>query len=156
LRNGKVFIKLAALTRRDKTAPLVRSKLLRSLTRMFAMPERIKFTSHDEYIASAPGDVQKILLQIQAVVEASLPNAQRCISYNMPAYRDGKVFFYFAGFKNHLGIYPPVRENAPLIAELEPYRNAKGNLAFAYKKPIPYELICRVAVALANEYAQKQ
>lgn len=120
------------------------------------MSESTKFTSHEEYIASAPRDVQRVLLRVQALVEAALPKAQRCISYNMPAYREGKVFFYFAGFKRHLGIYPPVRENAVLIAELGPYRNEKGNLTFKYKEPIPYELIGRAAVALAKEYARKQ
>lgn len=112
-----------------------------------------KFTSHDEYIAAAPAEVQKILRKVQALVEKSLPDAQRCISYNLPAYRDGKVFFYFAGFKNHLGIYPPVHGDAALIAELEPFRNEKGNLAFPYKDPIPYDLIVRVAKALAREIA---
>lgn len=120
------------------------------------MPERAKFSSHEEYIASAPGDVQEILRRVQALVEAAIPNARRCISYNMPAYRDGKVFFYFAGFKNHLGVYPPLREDAALIAELAPYRNEKGNLAFRYRDSIPYELIVRVALALYKEYTQKR
>lgn len=120
------------------------------------MSERTKFKSHEEYIASAPGDVQEILLKVQALVEAALPKAQRCISYNMPAYRDGKVFFYFAAFKNHLGVYPPVTEDAVLVQALAPYRNEKGNLAFKYKESIPYELIGRVAVALSKEYARRQ
>ena len=119
------------------------------------MPGKTRFSSHEEYIASLPSDARKIVLQVQALVETALPNAQRCISYNMPAFRDGKIFFYFAGFKNHLGIYPPVSENSSLVAELAPYRNEKGNLAFKYKEPIPYELIGRVAVALAKERARK-
>ena len=62
------------------------------------MPERVKFASHEECIASTPSDVQAILLKVQALVEKALPEAQRCIGYGMPAYRDGKVFFYFAGY----------------------------------------------------------
>lgn len=119
------------------------------------MAERPRFTSHEDYIASMPSDVQTVLLKVQALVEAALPNAQRCMSYGIPAYRDGKVFFYFAGFKNHLGVYPPVTDSPALIAELAPYRNAKGNLTFPYKAPIPYELIGRVAVQLASEYGRK-
>lgn len=80
-----------------------------------------------------PSDVQKILLKVQALVESALPRAQRCLSYNMPAFRDGNVFFYFAGFKNHLGIYPPLREDTALLAELAPYANEMGTLAFKYK-----------------------
>ena len=118
------------------------------------MSDRAKFTTHEDYIAAASGDAQPILLKVQSLVEAALPGATRCIGYNIPAYRAGKVFFYFAGFKHHLGVYPPVREDAALIRELAPYRNEKGNLAFKYKEPIPYELIARVAVALAREYAR--
>lgn len=119
------------------------------------MSDRPKFASHEDYIASMPSDVQKVLLKVQAVVEAGLPEAERCISYNLPAYRLAKVFFYFAGFKNHLGVYPPLMNENELVVELKPYRNEKGNLAFPYKEPIPYELIGRVAVALAKEYARK-
>ena len=115
------------------------------------MPQTTRFTSHEEYVASMPGDVQEILKKVQAVVEAALPQAERCISYNMPAYRDQTVLFYFGSFKNHLGVYPPVMGDAALIAELAPYRNGKGNLIFKYQAPIPYELIGRVAVALAKE-----
>jgi uncharacterized protein YdhG (YjbR/CyaY superfamily) len=119
------------------------------------MPERTKFKSHDDYISAAAPDVKKILRKVQAVVEAAVPKAERCIGYNMPAYRQGKIFLYFAAFTNHLGVYPPVRKDAALIRELAPYRNEKGNLAFKYKEPIPYALIRRVAMALAREHAGK-
>ena len=34
--------------------------------------------------------------------------------------------------------------------EIEPYETGKGTLKFSLKKPIPYELIGRVAAALAR------
>ncbi|MEZ5441585.1 MAG: DUF1801 domain-containing protein [Lysobacterales bacterium] len=119
------------------------------------MPKPSRFTSHDDYITSMSAEVQPILRKVQALVEAALPEARRCISYNMPAFRLDRVFFYFAGFKQHLGVYPPVTQDASLIAELAPYRNEKGNLAFRYAEPIPYELIGRVAMALASQYARR-
>lgn len=117
------------------------------------MANQPKFKSQEDYIAAAPHDTQTILLAVQSVVESALPDANRCISYNMPAYRHQKTFFYFAVFKHHLGIYPPVTQDQILIAELRPYCNAKGNLAFPLNKSIPYALIGRVAVALAKQYA---
>ena len=117
------------------------------------MGAKPRFASHEEYIATMPEGVGEILRKVQALVEAALPRARRCIGYGMPAYRDGKIFFYFAGFKKHLGIYPPVTRDPRLIAELAPYRNEKGNLAFPFAEPIPYELIGRVAVALSRQYA---
>ncbi|BDI07340.1 iron chaperone [Sphaerotilus microaerophilus] len=108
---------------------------------------------HDEYLASSPEDVRPRLAAIQAQVESLLPHATRCISYRMPAYRGRtRIFFYFAAFKKHIGVYPPLRHDAALIAELAPYRGEKGNLSFPLNQPLPIELIGRVAVALHREY----
>jgi uncharacterized protein YdhG (YjbR/CyaY superfamily) len=120
------------------------------------MPETrgdaMSFESHDAYFASVPAGVRALLDSIQAQVESLLPQAQRCISYQLPAYRDRRVFFYFAAFKKHIGVYPPVTRDAALIEELAPYRGPKGNLIFPLNRPLPVELIGRVAVALHREY----
>jgi len=119
------------------------------------MPTHPKFTTHDDYIAVAHPQAQPILRQIEAIVEARMPQAVRCISYNMPAFRLARTFFYFAAFKKHIGIYPPVADDQPLINELAPFRNERGNLAFPYAQDFPVELIGRVASALATQYAKK-
>lgn len=111
-----------------------------------------KFTSHDEYFNNVASENRSRLESIQTRVELLIPQALRCISYNIPAYKDEKVFFYFAVFKNHIGIYPPVRNDKNLIKELYPYRNEKGNLSFLLNKPLPLDLIGRVAITLHNEY----
>jgi uncharacterized protein YdhG (YjbR/CyaY superfamily) len=71
----------------------------------------------------------------------------------MPAFRKKKVFLYFAGFKNHIGVYPPVSTPGALVDELAPYRGPKGNLIFPHSEPLPIELIGRVAEALAQQYS---
>lgn len=109
-------------------------------------------TAHDTYFAAVPDAVRPRLQAIQAQVEALLPQATRCIGYRMPAYRGRKrIFFYFAAFKKHIGVYPPLRHDAALIAELAPYRGEKGNLSFPLNQPLPIELIGRVAAALQRE-----
>lgn len=113
------------------------------------------FESHEAYIASVSAEARPLLEAIQARVEALLPEATRCIGYGMPAYRHGRVFFYFAAFKKHIGIYPPVNRDAALIESLAPYRGPKGNLSFPLDRPLPMDLIGRVAVALHREYAVK-
>jgi uncharacterized protein YdhG (YjbR/CyaY superfamily) len=109
--------------------------------------------AHAPYLATLPPDRRAPIMQVQAVVEAAVPGAERCIAYRMPAYRRGKVFFYVAAFKKHLGIYPPVSDDAALVAELQPWRGPKGNLSFAFDSPLPLALIGRVAAALAAQYA---
>ncbi len=113
------------------------------------------FSSHEAYFKTVSPDVQPLLASIQAKVETLLPDASRCISYNMPAFRKRRVFFYFAAFKKHIGIYPPVTQDAALVKELSPYRNEKGNLSFPLDQPLPIDLIGRVAVALHQEYEHK-
>ena len=112
-----------------------------------------KFSSHEAYFATAEPEAKAVLLRIQALIESDVPGATRCISYNMPAFRLARTFVYFAAFKKHIGIYPPVKDDASLIEALAPYRNEKGNLAFPLAKPLPYELIKRVVTALVKQYA---
>ena len=115
------------------------------------MSDRPKFSSIDEYIASASVGVRPILEDIRQVVRDRVPAATETIGYQMPAFRLGKVFFYFAAFKQHIGVYPPVKGDKDLQAALLPYRGEKGNLKFPLDQPIPYDLIGRVAAALARE-----
>jgi uncharacterized protein YdhG (YjbR/CyaY superfamily) len=114
------------------------------------------FESHDAYFASVPTEVRPLLERIQSQVETLLPQAQRCISYQMPAYRDRRVFFYFAAFRQHIGVYPPVTQDAALIDALAPFRGPKGNLIFPLRQPLPVDLIGRVALALHREYTLAQ
>lgn len=110
------------------------------------------FANIDEYIVSSAPEVRDILIRIRADASRAVPAACECISYNMPALKHERVFFYFAAFKKHIGVYPPVKMDTVLIKELQAYRNEKGNLSFPLKQPIPYELISRVALALSKEY----
>ena len=115
------------------------------------MSKRPKFTSIDGYIASVPSGVQTTLEEIRQVVKTRVPDAIETISYQMPAFKLDKVFFYFVAFKNHIGIYPPVKDDKNLQKALLPYRGEKGNLKFPLDQPMPYDLIGRVASALSRE-----
>ena len=109
-------------------------------------------SSVEEYINSQKSDVKAILLEILRVAKAAVPDSEEVISYKMPALKQEKCFFYFAAFKNHIGIYPPVKNNEILINELKPFSNEKGNLKFKLSEPIPFELIGRIALSLSSQY----
>lgn len=118
------------------------------------MSERPRFETMDSYIAAAPPEVRPILEQLRRTIHDAVPNATETISYQMPAFRLKSVFIYFAAFTNHIGVYPPVSGDEALAAELQRYRGPKSNLKFPLDEPIPYELIGRVAEALAQEYSR--
>lgn len=113
------------------------------------------FTTHENYFATLTAEVRARLEQIQARVEQHIPGAVRCISYQMPAFKVGRTFIYFAAFKKHIGVYPPVTDDPALVAETAHLRGPKGNLSFPHNKPLPLELIGRVALALHRQYASK-
>lgn len=99
----------------------------------------------DEYIAAFSPEVQEILEKIRSVVRDAAPGAQEAISYQMPTFKLNGVLVHFAAFKNHIGVYPPIRGDAELEEAIAPYAGEKGNLRFPLDQPIPYDLIERIA-----------
>jgi len=66
------------------------------------------------------------------------------MSCRMPAFKQKGILIYFAAFKSHIGLYPPVRGDAKLENALAPYAGPKGNLRFPLDRPVPYTLISRI------------
>jgi uncharacterized protein YdhG (YjbR/CyaY superfamily) len=116
------------------------------------MTERQKFASINDYLASVTPESRRILEEIRKLVQAKVPNAVETISYQLPAFKLRRTFIYFAAFKKHIGIYPPVQADKALAESLRPYAGEKGNLKFPLDQPMPGDLIGRVAVALAKQY----
>ena len=77
-------------------------------------------------------------------MRAAAPDAEEAISYKIPAFTMNGVVVYFAAFKNHIGVYPPVKGDAALLRAVSPYAGEKGNLRFPLDRPIPYDLIKRI------------
>ena len=75
------------------------------------MNERPNFTGINEYIAFAIPEVRPILEKIRKTIKQVVPAAKETISYQMPAFQLDRAFIYFAAFKKHIGIYPPITNN---------------------------------------------
>jgi uncharacterized protein YdhG (YjbR/CyaY superfamily) len=114
------------------------------------MPKRSNFASIDSYIESVSAEAKPILEELRTLIQSTVPDATETISYQMPAFKLGRTFIYFAAFKKHIGIYPPLKADKALEKDLLVYRNEKGNLRFPLDQPMPYELIRRVVVALSK------
>jgi uncharacterized protein YdhG (YjbR/CyaY superfamily) len=111
--------------------------------------------SIDAYIADFPSKVQSILKTIRSTVRKAAPQAKEKISYRMPAFFQDGVLIYFAAFKHHIGVFPPIRGDAKLQKQLAPYRGPKGNLKFPLDEPMPYDLIRRIVVSRLKEREEK-
>ena len=115
----------------------------------------LKPPSIDKYIAAFPPAVRTILRKIRRTIRDAVPDAEETISYRMPAFKLDGVLVYFAAFKNHIGLFPPVRGDASLVRAVKRYAGPKGNLRFPLDEPIPYGLIKRIVKVRAKQNREK-
>ncbi|HEX2615993.1 MAG TPA: DUF1801 domain-containing protein [Flavobacteriales bacterium] len=117
---------------------------------------RPKPATIDDYIASCPMESREALEQIRERVRKQAPKAEECISYAIASFfLDGRALLYFAGYANHVSIYPVPRSDAALLKELEPYQAGKGTLQFQLAKKLPLPLIGKVVKAHLKEHAER-
>jgi uncharacterized protein YdhG (YjbR/CyaY superfamily) len=119
------------------------------------MPTQMIPRTVDEYIATFAPDIQAVLQRIRQTIKAAAPDAEETISYRMPAFKLNGMLIYFAAFKKHIGLYPPVRGDDSLMRAVKPYAGPKGNLQFPFKKSIPYSLIRRIVKARVLTASEK-
>jgi uncharacterized protein YdhG (YjbR/CyaY superfamily) len=106
---------------------------------------RNPFTNVDDYIKSFPDDVQKTLQQIRKTIKKAAPDAIEGFSYMMPAYKlNGKPLVYFAGYKNHIGLYATPSGHLAFAQELSKYKQGKGSVQFPLNEPVPLDLIKQI------------
>ena len=101
--------------------------------------------------------MQDILRQIRKTIRAAAPEAKEVISYQMPAFKGHGILVYFAAWKEHIGLYPPISGDAAIEKAVAQYAGPKGNLQFPLDEPIPYKLIERIVklrVRQDNEKAE--
>lgn len=98
----------------------------------------------DEYIAGFPPEVQSLLEKVRAAIRKAAPAAEEAIKYQMPTYVLNGNLIHFAGYKNHIGLYPGTKPIEAFADELAKYETSKGTVKFPLDKPIPYGLIGRI------------
>lgn len=116
---------------------------------------KVQISSIDEYIATFPAEIQKLLQEIRATIKAAAPEAEEKISYQMPTFAQQGNLIHFAAFKNHIGMYPAPSGIEAFQAELAPYAGAKGSIRFPLDQPIPHELISKIVKFRVNENLAK-
>jgi uncharacterized protein YdhG (YjbR/CyaY superfamily) len=103
-----------------------------------------KPTDIDSYLSQFPADVQAVLQEVRETIRRAAPDAEETISYSMPAFRQNGILVYFAAWKNHIGLYPPISGDKALEKAVVRYAGPKGNLQFPLDEPMPLDLIERI------------
>ncbi len=117
----------------------------------------VKPANINAYIAAFPTNIQKILEQVRLTVRKAAPGAEETISYGIPAFRyKGRVIVYFAGYKNHIGLYATPSGHAAFAKELSKYKQGRGSVQFPLDKPMPLNLISKIVKFKMKQQAEKE
>ena len=112
-------------------------------------------TDIDGYIAQFPDDVQAVLEQVRETIRTAAPDAEEVISYQMPAFRQHGILVYFAAWKQHIGLYPPISGDTAIEKAVARYAGPKGNLQFPLDEPMPLALIERIVKLRVRQDTEK-
>jgi uncharacterized protein YdhG (YjbR/CyaY superfamily) len=103
---------------------------------MRAKPETI-----DEYLATLSDDQRAALEKLRRDIRAAAPDAEECISYQLPSFRHGgRHLVSFGAAAKHCAFYPGaiVDDQRELLAG---YDTSKGTIRFQPDRPLPTALV---------------
>ncbi|ANJ26149.1 iron chaperone [Agromyces aureus] len=105
-----------------------------------------KPTTVDEYLATFDGEAAERLAAVRATIREVLPYGEEKLRYDIPAISiRGRYWLHFAGWKQHIGLYPVPHTEGELEERIAPWRAAKDTVNLPYSKPLPLDLVRDIA-----------
>ena len=103
-------------------------------------------TTIAEYIQNAPAEGQPHLRKLCALLKTVAPKAEEAIKWGTPFFVEPRFLFAFSAHKAHLNFTPMAEGMEPFREELKKHKTTpKGMLQIPYDKPLPEDLIRRIA-----------
>lgn len=104
-----------------------------------------KFSTIDEYISAFESPQKETLQRVRSIISRSVPQETvETISYQIPTFRYHGNLIHFAGFKNHIGIYPGTDALEYFAEELKDFKTSKGTFQIPWNQEIPEKLIEKI------------
>ena len=111
----------------------------------------------DDYLARVPEPARSTLEKMRAAIRSVVPReAAETISYRIPAFRHNVVLVWYAGFANHVSLFPTAAVIQAFKDELAELKTSKGTIHFPTDKPLPIALIKRIVTARVAQVENKQ
>ena len=108
----------------------------------------------DAYIKGFDTDVQNRLYAIREALFELVPDADEALKYRMPTIIHHGNLIHHAAFKEHIGIYPLPHVLEKLKEILSAYKQGKGSIQFPNDKPLPIDVIVKIAQERIKEHAE--
>jgi uncharacterized protein YdhG (YjbR/CyaY superfamily) len=107
---------------------------------------KIKPKTVDEYIDAAPKEAQEKLRELRAILKETVPDAEEKLKWGSPVFEEKRILFAYTAYKSHLNFMPTGPAMKPFKEELAEYKTGKDTIQFPYNKPLPEELIRKIAL----------
>ena len=96
------------------------------------------------YTAKLPSATRRRLKELADTIRKAAPDAVDAWSYSIPAFRlNGKILVWYAGWTNHLSMYPLNAEDRR-FADEKGFKTSKGTVQFPLDDPLPVSLVKRL------------
>ena len=108
-----------------------------------------------EYIQTAPEAAQPKLWELLEILCKAAPGAKEDLKWGQPALSYDWILFQFAGFKQHVSLYPHPNVVKAFQDRLTEYKTSSSTIQYPLDKPLPSELIYEIAVHRVCESNEK-
>ena len=118
---------------------------------------KIKASTVDEYLAGVDDDQRAALEKLRKAIRSAAPQAEECISYGVPAFKQNEMIASFGATAKHCALY--VMSSSILVGfqdELAGYDTSTGTIRFAADKPLPATLVKKIIKARLAENAARK
>jgi uncharacterized protein YdhG (YjbR/CyaY superfamily) len=117
-------------------------------------------TTVDEYLATVPNDVHKVLQKLRHTIKSIVPEAEDRIAYRIPIFRLQRDFVGFSAQtdsqKRLCSFYtmsPPLTK--AMKKDLQGYEVSGATIHFTPEKPLPTALVKKIVRARVKEISGK-
>jgi uncharacterized protein YdhG (YjbR/CyaY superfamily) len=116
----------------------------------------VKSRTIDEYFAPLSSEKRAALEKLRTAIRSAAPNAEECISYDVPGFRlGGRLLVSFGAATNHCAFYAGAFPIQAHKDELKTYDTSKGTIRFQAGSPLPATLVRKLVKTRIVEHAAK-
>jgi uncharacterized protein YdhG (YjbR/CyaY superfamily) len=117
-----------------------------------AQSKTAKPANIDDYLAALRADQRAALEKLRQTIKKAAPQAEECISYGVPAFRQDGMLVGFGATANHCSFFLMSGATVANHAEeLAKYDTSKGTIRFPADKPLPSALVRKLVKARLAE-----
>ena len=110
------------------------------------------------HLATLPQPQRDTLTALRTTLRDLLPDAEECMSYNMPCFKvDGVAVAGFDGFKRHCSYFPHSGNIVGQVSGIPAWCTvaSRGTLQFPVDRPLPKVVVRKLVRARLAEIAAK-